>query len=60
VEDLLETVTRGNVDEVKIVLASVVAALAVYQLVLVAVGYGKLRLPFLGPPRKPGENRLGN
>jgi hypothetical protein len=50
VDDLLETVTSGNVAEVKIVLASVVAALAVYQLVLIAVGYGKLRLPFLGAP----------
>jgi hypothetical protein len=47
VEDLFESLTRGNVAEVKIVLASVVAALAVYQLVLIAVGYGKLRPPFL-------------
>ena len=47
-EDLVESLTRGNVTEVKVVLASVVAALAVYQLVLTAVGYGKLRPPFLG------------
>jgi hypothetical protein len=47
VEGLFESLTRGNVAEVKIVLASVVAALAVYQLVLIAVGYGKLRPPFL-------------
>jgi Family of unknown function (DUF6529) len=47
-EDLVETVTRGNVTEVKVVLASVAAALAVYQLVLIAVGYGKLRPRFLG------------
>jgi hypothetical protein len=47
VEDLVESVTRGNVTEVKVVLASVVAALAVYQLVLIAVAYGKLRPPFL-------------
>jgi hypothetical protein len=33
---------------VKILLASVALALAVYQLVLIAVGYGKLRPPFLG------------
>lgn len=46
-EDALEAITRGNVAEVKIVLASVAAALAVYQVVLMAVGYGKLRLPFL-------------
>ncbi len=49
VEDLVETVTRGNVTEVKVVLASVVLALAGYQLFLIAVGYGKLRLPFLAP-----------
>jgi amino acid transporter len=30
-----------------VVLASVVVALAVYQVVLMAVGYGKLKLPFL-------------
>jgi Family of unknown function (DUF6529) len=47
VEDLFESLTRGNVAEVKIVLASILAALAIYQLVLIAVGYGKLRPPFL-------------
>ena len=46
-EDLVELLSRGNVEEVKVVLASVVAALAVYQVLLMAVGYGKLRLPFL-------------
>ncbi len=45
--DLVETVTRGNVTEVKVILASVVLALAVYQLVLIAVGYGVARPPFL-------------
>jgi small-conductance mechanosensitive channel len=50
VEDLIETLTRGNPTEVKVILASVALALAVYQLVLISVGYGKLRLPFLGPP----------
>ncbi len=48
-EDLVESVTRGNVTEVKVVLTSVVWALAAYQVVLMAVGYGKLRLPFLRP-----------
>lgn len=43
-------VTRGNVAEVKIVLASIVAALAIYQLVLIAVAYGKVRPPFLAGP----------
>jgi Family of unknown function (DUF6529) len=47
VEDLVESLTRGNVTEVKVVLASVVAALAVYQLVLIAVGYGRIRPRFL-------------
>lgn len=46
-EDLVEELTRGNVSGVKIVLASVVLALAVYQVLLMAVGYGKLKLPFL-------------
>lgn len=48
-ENLVETLTRGNVTEVKVVLASVAAALAVYQLVLISIGYGKLRVPFLAP-----------
>jgi Family of unknown function (DUF6529) len=47
-EGLVEDLTRGNVTEVKVVLASVVASLAIYQVVLMAVGYGKLRPPFLG------------
>ena len=46
-EDFVEQLSRGNVEEVKTVLASVVAALAIYQVLLMAVGYGKLRLPFL-------------
>ena len=46
-EELIENVTRGNPTEVKVLLASAALALAVYQLVLIAVGYGKLRPPFL-------------
>jgi hypothetical protein len=46
-EDAIESLTRGNVTEVKVVLASVIVALAVYQLVLAAVSYGKLRPRFL-------------
>lgn len=42
-EGLIDDLTRGNVTEVKVVLATVVAALAVYQLVLAAVSYGKVR-----------------
>jgi hypothetical protein len=47
VERLIEDLTRGNVTEVKVVLASVLLALAVYQLVLAAVSYGKVRPRFL-------------
>ena len=46
-DNLIDTLTRGNPTEVKILLASVALGLAVYQLVLIAVGYGKLRPPFL-------------
>ena len=46
-EGVIEDLTRGNVTEVKVVLASVIVALAVYQLVLAAVSYGKVRPRFL-------------
>lgn len=46
-EDFVEQLSRGYVEEVKVLLASVVAVLAIYQVLLMAVGYGKLRLPFL-------------
>ena len=46
-EDVIYDVTGGHITEVKIVLTSVVTALAFYQVFLMAVGYGKLRLPFL-------------
>ena len=45
----MESLFRGNVTEVKVVLASVALALAGYQLVLAAVGYRKLRPRFLAP-----------
>jgi hypothetical protein len=48
-EDLVDTLTRGNVPQVKTVLASVAGALAVYQVFMMAVAYGRLRLPFLEP-----------
>ena len=41
-EDLVVDLTRGNPSSVKTVLASVVLALAVYQLLLAAIGYRKL------------------
>jgi hypothetical protein len=48
VEDVVEGLTGGHVTGVKVVLTSVVTALAIYQVFLMAVGYGRLRLPFLG------------
>ena len=42
-EDLVDTLTRGNPLEVKTVLASVTFALAAYQLVLAAVGFRWVR-----------------
>ena len=60
-EELLLQVTRGNVAEVKIVLASVVALLACWQVALMAVGYGKLRLPFLEPlPASRAHRAIGD
>ena len=47
--DFVDTLTRGNVDQVKTVLASVVLSLAAYQVALMAVGYGKVRTTFLKP-----------
>jgi hypothetical protein len=44
VEDLVENITRGNPGSVKAVLASVILALASYQLILAAIGYRKLPL----------------
>jgi Family of unknown function (DUF6529) len=46
-ERLIDDLTRGNVTEVKVVLATAILALAVYQLLLAAVAYGWVRLPFL-------------
>jgi Family of unknown function (DUF6529) len=50
VEEFVLDLTNGNVTEVKVILASVIAALAIYQLSLAAVGYGKVRIPFLANP----------
>jgi uncharacterized protein DUF6529 len=47
VEDAIETLTRGNPTEVKVMLASIALGLAVYQLVLISVGYGKFKPSFL-------------
>jgi Kef-type K+ transport system membrane component KefB len=47
VEDLVQSLTRGNPGSVKTVLASVVLALAAYQLVLAAIGYRMASRPAL-------------
>jgi hypothetical protein len=49
VEDLVSAVAGGNVTAVKVVLASVATALAGYQVLLMTVGYGWVRVPFLAP-----------
>jgi hypothetical protein len=49
VDELVDAITFGNVPQVKTVLASVAVVLAVYQVAMMAVGYGKLKLPFLKP-----------
>jgi hypothetical protein len=56
-EELVERLARGNVTEVKVMLTSVATALALYQLVLIAVGYGRLRPSFLGPRPAAGAHR---
>ena len=52
-EDFVVDLTRGNPSSVKTVLASVVLALAVYQLMLAAIGYRKLPVVKPGPRSSP-------
>lgn len=52
-DDLIESLTRGNPTEVKVLLATVVTALALYQAVLIAVAYGRLRPPV--PQARPAS-----
>jgi hypothetical protein len=47
VEDFFVDLTRGNVAEVKVMLATVVGVLAVYQALLMVVGWGRVRPGFL-------------
>ena len=47
-EAFFQDLTRGNLTEVKVALTSVLAALAVYQVLLATVIYGRLRPSFLG------------
>ena len=55
--DAIEQLANGNVAQVKTVLASVALALAVYQLVLIAVVYGRARPPFLAARPAGGAHR---
>ena len=60
-QPLIETLALGNVSEVKVVLASALAAAALYQASLMAVGYGVVRLPFLRPaPASKAHRALGD
>lgn len=56
-EELIVDLTRGNVAEVKIVLASVAVALAIYQVVLIAVAYARISVPFLAPSSASSAHR---
>lgn len=58
-ERLIEDLTNGYVTEVKVVLASVVLVLAVYQLALAAVSYGKVRPRFLESGPATWAHRAG-
>ena len=46
-EDFFVDLTRGNLAEVKVMLAAVVGVLAVYQASLMLVGWGRVRVGFL-------------
>ena len=48
-KELLNDLTGHDVTRAKVILASVVVVLALYQVFLQAVGYGRIRLPFLAP-----------
>jgi Family of unknown function (DUF6529) len=46
-EDFFVDLTRGNLAEVKVMLAAVVGVLAVYQTLLMVVGWGRVSVGFL-------------
>ena len=46
-DQLFIDLTNNRVPEVKVVLTAVVVVLGAYQIALIAVGYGKVKLPFL-------------
>lgn len=48
-DDLVDALTFGNVPQVKTALTTVLFALAIYQVAMMSVGYGKVRVPFSSP-----------
>lgn len=48
-DDLVDALTFGNVPQVKTALTTVLFALAIYQVAMMSVGYGKVRVRFLKP-----------
>lgn len=60
-KEILRDLTGGDVTRAKVILASIVMVLAAYQVFLMAVGYGKLRLPFLRPgPASRAHRAVGD
>ena len=60
-EDFVESLTRGNPTEVKVLLASVALSLGCYQLAVIAVAYGKVRLGFLdAAPASTAHRAVGD
>ena len=57
----LDTLALGHVSEVKVVLASALAAAALYQAALMTVGWGVVKLPFLkARPAARAHRALGD
>lgn len=60
-QPLIDALTLGHVSEVKVVLASALAAAALWQAGLMAVGWGVVRLPFLAQrPASKAHRALGD
>ena len=58
---LIDSLALGHVSEVKVVLASALAAAALYQAALMAVGWGVVKLPYLAPrPASRAHRALGD
>jgi hypothetical protein len=55
--DVFVDLTRGNVAEVKVMLAAIIGLLAIYQVVLMTVGWGRVRVSFLSQAAASGAHR---